>query len=188
MSAAFPIERNAAEVRMQELSDRQEIIDLIHLRARAADRRDVDLARSCYHPQATEDHAGYRGSAEAFLAHAPTGAADHPVSTMWHGIHSSLVQINGDEATAETYFSCVVRMNVTRADDGERDGMVTGRYLDRLVRYETRWVILERTLVFDWSRVDEISTEYWTARGMDPQSCHFGQISPTDLVYSLQRS
>lgn len=173
---------NTAQGPVRALLDRQEIADLIHRRARAADRRDVELARTCYHPDATEDHAGYVGRADAFLGHAPTGNPDHPIKTMWHGIHSSLVELDGDTAHAETYFSCVVVMDV----DGElRDGMTAGRYLDRLVRHEGRWVILARTLVFDWSRVDEPTVSYWDARKMDTELCHFGADAPADLVYRL---
>src|SRR5690606_10543780 len=118
-------------------------------------------ARRCYHPDATEDHAGFRGTAEAFLSHAPTGDANHPISTMWHGIHSSLVRVDGDTATGETYFSCAVRMDV----GGEpKDGMIVGRYLDKFVRHDGCWVILARRLVFDWSRVDEPTVDYWVAR------------------------
>ena len=50
-----------------ELLAKQEITEVLYRRARAGDRRDVELALSCYHPGATEDHEGFAGTAADFI-------------------------------------------------------------------------------------------------------------------------
>jgi hypothetical protein len=37
-------------------------------------------------------------------------------------------------------------------DDGDRDAVIGGRYLDRMDRRGTQWRIAHRTMLYDWSR------------------------------------
>ena len=53
---------NAAEpAAVAALIAKQEITEVLYRRARAGDRRDVELALSCYHEGATEEHEGFTG-------------------------------------------------------------------------------------------------------------------------------
>ena len=45
----------------------QQIADVIYRYARGIDRLDFDLVRSCYHPDAYDDHGSFKGSVEAFI-------------------------------------------------------------------------------------------------------------------------
>ena len=49
------------------LAAKQQITEVLYRRARAADRRDVGLALSCYHPGATEKHEEFSGPAADFI-------------------------------------------------------------------------------------------------------------------------
>ena len=51
---------------MAALIAKQQITEVLYRRARAGDRRDVELALSCYHDGATEEHEGFTGSAADF--------------------------------------------------------------------------------------------------------------------------
>ena len=52
--------------RLQELLDRQDILDCIPRYCRAVDRFDRELLLSCYHPDAIDDHGMFVGGREAF--------------------------------------------------------------------------------------------------------------------------
>jgi len=166
--------------RLEALLDKAEIAELLRRRARAADRRDLDLALSCYHRDATEDHSGFVGPAADFVRQAPSGDADHQVKDMWHGLGPTLIELDGDSALAETYYLALVTMDVR----GQlHEAMAAGRYVDRLVREDRTWLIFKRTVIFDWSRVDPSGEKFWDARGMDRTRLHFGAPAPWDMVY-----
>ena len=48
--------------RVRELLDAEQIRDVILRYCHAADRGDWDLARSCYHPDALDDHGIFSGN------------------------------------------------------------------------------------------------------------------------------
>ena len=89
------------EVELRRLLD-EEAIKKVHLRyCRGIDRMDWDLVRSCYHPDALDDHGEFVGDIEAFIEY---GKANLPtfLSTS-HCICNQLVEVNGDTAFAEHY-------------------------------------------------------------------------------------
>jgi len=165
------------------IASKLEIQEVIFLRARAADRRDVELARRCYHPGATEDHEGFKGTAEAFLAQSQIqDTAKVPV--MSHAVSNILIELHGDVAAVESYVT--VHAEIV----GERvlDVTVVGRYLDRFAYRDGRWAIEHRQLVFDTSRVEAASPRYWEAFGLDPDTLHFGAVGSDDPLHALLRS
>ena len=77
-------------------------IKAVHIRyCRGIDRMDWELVRSCYHPDATDDHGGYRGGVEGFIAWAAE-ALKHLESTT-HFTGNQFVELDGDTAWAEHY-------------------------------------------------------------------------------------
>lgn len=128
---------------LRRLLDRQDIEDCINRYARGLDRRDEDLLRSAYHPDAVEDHGAYVGGVDGLVNYLLkvherfTGYQRH-VTTM-------NIEIDGDEAHAESYFvSIVCRENADKL-------MVTaGRYVDRLEKRAGTWRIANRVTVLEW--------------------------------------
>jgi hypothetical protein len=55
--------------RLARVIDQQEIRDVIYRYCRGIDRRDFDLVRSCYHPEAHDDHGVFRGGVDDFIAY-----------------------------------------------------------------------------------------------------------------------
>ena len=47
---------------------KQEILNLLSVRASAADRFDPDLMRACHPPDATDNHGTYQGRMHDFIA------------------------------------------------------------------------------------------------------------------------
>lgn len=162
---------------------KQEITEVLYRRARAGDRRDVELALSCYHEGATEDHEGFAGTAADFIRDvsmiAPESRA--PVVGLWHFISNVLIDLDGDVAEVESYHLALV----VRTDDGvETQSWIGGRYLDSFSRRDRRWAISKRAVVFDWSRVDSPTMPYWDLVGLDSSKLLRGEFGPGDPLYS----
>jgi hypothetical protein len=140
-----------------ELSDREEIRDVLFRYARGIDRLDLALVRSCYHPDAHDDHGAFRGDLEGFLAW--VGDALSFFESTMHFIGNQLIELDGDVAHTESY--CVAYHRRGTEDGQEAYDLVTAlRYVDRLERRDEAWRIADRVCVFDWSRRDPIVGEW----------------------------
>ncbi len=166
-----------------ELVARQQITDVLYRRARAGDRRDVDLALRCYHPGATEDHEGFTGSAADFIQNVSmiSPGSTAPVTSLWHLISNVLIDLHDEEADVESYHIALV----VRTDGGhEMQSWIGGRYLDRFASRDGRWAITHRQVVFDWSRTDRPSEPYWELVGLDESKLLRGRFGPDDPLYT----
>jgi hypothetical protein len=171
---------------VEQLLAKEEIRDVIYRRARAADRKNVELARSCYHPDATEDHGGFRGLAEDFLAESPISwGPDAPIKLMWHTVSNVLIEFQAKEAAkVETYNFTAITAKLAEVD---YQMLVGGRYLDDFKRIDGVWGISARTLVFDWSKVDLASVPYWIVMKKDIAKLPFGSPDGADPLYLFLR-
>ena len=94
--------------------------------SRGMDRRDWDLARSVYWPDAVDDHISYRGDVPGFLEHAAEFLADVP--TM-HLLGNILIDLDGKTgAFAETYF---MAYHDTPGEGARQDLILWGRISTR---------------------------------------------------------
>lgn len=170
---------------LQHLLDRQAITDVLFLRARAGDRRDLELALSCYHDGATEEHEGFSGPVETFLRERSLTSPNStsPVTTLWHFLSNILIDIRGTSAAVESYHIAVVEARPA-AGDAIRS-IIGGRYLDDFEQRDGRWAITHRSVVFDWSRVEPMSVTYWDLMGHDTSKLLFGAFGPDDPLYEL---
>ena len=157
---------NAAPDGVRRLVDRIEIEDLMVRYCRGIDRCDLELVKSAYHPDATEQHGPYSGNSLQIMEEivpmleATYAAAQHHLTNM-------LIDIDGDQARGETYFLAFQRQDL---DDGtslfEQYG---GRYVDRFERRSGRWGITERLVLMDWTRVGP-SGDSWEGEATFPRS------------------
>lgn len=130
------------------LRAKDEIRDVLYRYCRAADRCDVDLLASVYHPDATEDHGGFVGPASEFRAEVIPRLRGRWVATQ-HLMGNILIDIDGDVAHTESYF--VAYHQPPRDDRGRVPMWVLGaRYVDRFERRDGRWLIAHRVMVKDW--------------------------------------
>jgi SnoaL-like domain len=128
-------------VKVQELLDRQAILDCLHRINRGVDRDDVELVASCYHPEALDDHGFYVGSGPGMAEWAIAGHAESRTSQ--HHITNHLVDLDGDGAHSETYFLAV---------NHQASGAITvacGRYMDRFERRNGEWRIAGRVCIVE---------------------------------------
>jgi ketosteroid isomerase-like protein len=164
--------------RMVRVVDQQEIRDVIYRYCRGIDRRDYDLVRSCYHPDALDDHGDFRGSVDGFIAHVEQGLPRFE-RTM-HFIGNVLIEPDGDSARAESYIVAHHHLRESRTKP-ERDFVCGLRYVDDFERRtDGEWRIASRVCVFEWSRIDPVAPGGWSPA---PQAT-LGQIDGTDTVFT----
>ena len=92
----------AADQRLERCLARDEIRDVLARYARGVDRADAELLKSCYHPDAIEEHGGnYTGNAFAYI----DGAVPRirTMGVMQHLLGTSHIELDGDTAWVETY-------------------------------------------------------------------------------------
>ena len=131
--------------KLQEMSDRADILDCMHRYARGMDRHDRELLRSAYHDDAIDDHAGFVGPVEEFIGWAFSYHASQ--TRHQHYLMNHTAELDGDEAHAETYYLFI---GTDRAP--EKPLTITGgRYIDRLERRSGRWGIVARVCLVEWN-------------------------------------
>lgn len=115
---------------------------------RAIDRLDEELLRTAFHPDA-QVHYGkiYEGDVGGWV----TSAIKHQgtQSQRQHLIGNIYIEMRGDEAVAESY---ELDRHKTPINGEIRDLVLAARTLDRFVRRDGEWRIIERTKVMDWGR------------------------------------
>lgn len=145
------------QARLERLLAREEICEVLARYARGVDRADAALLKSCYHPDAIEEHGGnYTGNALEYV----DGAIPRirALGQMQHLLGTSHVEFDGDVAWVETYILTFLRM--ARPDGSSVDTFTGGRLHDRFERRDGAWKIAHRRTIFDWNR-DEPSSEGW---------------------------
>lgn len=146
---------------LDRIEDRLEIQSVLYRYARGVDRRDWNLVRSTYHPDAYDDHGSYKGGIDGFIASLQKRHVT--VEQSMHVLANCLIEFAGaDQALVETYFSTYQRLapeagEARRAylrggpiqDDEAVEGTVYGRYVDRFERRAGEWRVAHRTVVFE---------------------------------------
>jgi hypothetical protein len=134
---------------LQTLIDHEQIRQLIYRYSRGADRHDEAILRSVYAAGATDNHGPFRGSAQEFvdyMMNPPAGG----YTTGQHHIGNIIIEVDGDQAQAESVFVCYL---ISEGDDPQKPvlDVMGGRYLDRLTREDGEWRISDRTVALDWN-------------------------------------
>jgi SnoaL-like domain len=151
---------------LEELCDREAIRDVIYKYCHAIDRRDPDLLRTVYWPEAVDDHSMINAGVEGFVAAAMDIVGACVVTQ--HSVGNILIHLEGDSARVETYINAYQRMEgaerlwrlkpgpVPESGRGKFTDFFTGsRYLDHMEKRGGIWRIRNRKLMQDWYRVTE---------------------------------
>ena len=141
--------------RLQTLADKQEIFDLSSTYMRGLDRLDLDLIKSTYHEDATDDRGFFQGSGWELADLAIGILAEHRVNH--HILGQANIEIEGDVAFGEIYFIAYHRI----IENGiEKDFIVGGRYIDRYEKRADTWKIAHRSELNDYCRTDPVSDDW----------------------------
>lgn len=132
------------EKQLRELAARQAIQDCTTRFCRGVNRRDRDVLRSVFHPDAIDDHGHFVGDREAILDWIDSVYTG--VSVTQHFVTNQLVELDGDTAHAETYWF-VANVGL----DGNSVILRGGRYIDRFECREGVWAIARRACLVEWN-------------------------------------
>jgi hypothetical protein len=141
--AAISPEKSA---RLEQLLERQDIVDCLTRFSRGMDRFDREVFLSAFHDDAVIAAGPFVGGPVplfewASRLHAAGQSATH------HNLLNLTVDIDGDVAHTETYYLFVGR----NRDDS--NWIAGGRYIDRLEKRAGVWKIALRTNAIEWSGV-----------------------------------
>lgn len=169
--------------RIARLIDEKEIRDVLYRYCRGIDRRDLDLVRSCYHDDATDDHGSFSGGIDAYLEWVD-GLLARYTWTM-HLLGNILVEFPGAEpdpakvgvAAAESYGVALHRSQEDKPYLNLANGF---RYLDRFENRGSGWRIAARVAVSEWSM--RIPNDVWWEI---PESMTIGRRDTNDALYAL---
>lgn len=159
------------------MTDQEQIRDVLARYCRGVDRADSELLRSVYHPGATDDHGLFVGPAETFVDQVLPELTKTWSMTM-HTLGQSLIELDGDQAAVETYF---VAYHRRPADGASWLDTFGGRYVDRFERRAGEWRIAHRTVVHEWSKLEELTMTF------PADSFTQGQRNREDLAYGGAR-
>jgi len=132
------------ESRVQELLDREAIRDVLARYCRGVDREDAESLEVVYHDDALDSHGEFVGGPKDFVPWA-FGKARGSVRTIQHSLGTIVIDLQGDVAYTEAYFSAP---SVTLDDPPELVTLI-GRYVDRFERRNGEWRIARRVVVKD---------------------------------------
>jgi len=160
--------------RVQALVDKQEIHEVVLRYCRGIDRMDEELVRSCYHPDAIDEHGSFTGGVDDYVAFAWKLLARYDVTM--HFVGNVLIEVRGDAARSEAY--CIAHH---RSESGPASSnLATGcRYIDTFERREDRvWRIAKRVVTTEWIRQDIPEVCFPIKDGL-----RTGQRDRSDVVY-----
>lgn len=136
---------------LTELVAKERIRDVLCRYSRGVDRKDFEMVRSCYHPDATDDHGEYSGGIEGFIEYVQRAVARY--AGTFHLLGNMIIEVDGPVAHAETYSLALHRLP-PRPGKLNRDITLVLRYVDVLEERDGHWRISKRVCTYDWARLD----------------------------------
>ena len=130
--------------RLEELLDRQDILDCLIRFSRGMDRFDRELFLSAFHSDAVVAAGPFVGGPVALYDWA-SKLHEQGQSSTHHNLLNHTCDLDGDVAHTETYYLFVGR------NRDETNWVAGGRYIDRLERRDGSWKIALRTNAIEWS-------------------------------------
>lgn len=130
--------------RLEQLLDRQEILDCLVRFSRGMDRFDREIFLSAFHQDAVIAAGSFVGGPMELYAWASQMHEQGQKATH-HNLLNHTCDIDGDIAHTETYYLFVGR------NRDESNWIAGGRYIDRFECREGEWKIALRTNVIEWS-------------------------------------
>jgi len=168
---------------IQEVKDYQDITQLLYKNVRSIDRLDTDLMKSTYWPDAIQDHQDpinpidYSGNAWEFCDYAVSELAK--IERTHHRLSNIIIDMNGDKAYAEAY---VWAYHYFKTPQGNKEGILLGRYQNRLEKRDGEWKIAYRLTIFDANQTFD-ATDVWA-----DDFRNMGKRFPEDKSYKIQES
>jgi len=166
---------NDREARIEELLAKEEIREVIQRVARGTDRRDADLIRSGYHPDAIDDHGFFRLTPSEFAEWMSTR-----IGHSQHFFGQINIEVKGNVAYSEAYAHGNIVSDPTETMPA-RDLFHGLRYLDRFEKRDNGpWLIAYRKVIYDFG--------YYVlaaAKMVAPETAEWGRLDRDDPSYHI---
>ena len=115
---------------------------------RGCDRRDYDLVRAAYHPDAYDDHGPYKGGPEGLIDWVQK--YNKEAYQMMHHCSPCHIEIDGNKALVETYCILLQEMKaIVNGTESLRQIVIPLRYVDRFEKRDGSWKIAHRVVVYE---------------------------------------
>lgn len=170
-------------LRLAQLEAKEQIRDVLYRYCRAADRRDIELFKSCYHTDATDNHGFYQGSGHGFADY--VFPALNQLDLCIHSLSNPLIEINGDLAYAQTQWTVIHRL---RRWLKITDLCHNGRYIDTFERRDGQWKILHRVAILDAERWVHTADLQNFIPDAHPYKSNIGTSGKNDMSYQPSRT
>jgi SnoaL-like domain/Vacuolar sorting protein 39 domain 1 len=140
---------------LDTLLNKEMIRELVLLYSRGVDRKDIELLKTLYTKDATDDHGShFKGPADAYiqfleksLPHLLAGG---------HFVCNHLIAVDGETAEGEVY---ALAYHIFPDGKGGAVQDVAGvRYIDRYAKQNGRWLFASRVVTFDFREVKPVTT------------------------------
>ncbi len=189
---------------LKELIAKDQMRDVLLRYCRCVDRMDWEAVRTCFHPDAIDEHGLYSGPIDGLIQYFRNWASEqYKVTT--HLIGNMMIEIRGNYAVTESYCISYLRIPMEKATRPEfrrlLDERTAARLLDerdtemidlkiglRMIdRFECRgpgkpWLIAHRVIVHEWNRLDPVLAEMKTDGIL-----HCGRRDQADLIFERLR-
>jgi hypothetical protein len=150
--------------RLQEMLDHYEIRRTLAEYCHACDRADEAMMASVYTGADSFDDHGHVKASGPEYARAMTGLILDRTEAISHILGQSLIKVDGDAASAETFF--IAFMRLPASDSGPaRMNQLIGRFVDRLEKIDGAWKIKHRICVRDTSMTTPVERDDYAAYG-----------------------
>jgi hypothetical protein len=170
--------------RLQELLDHHEIRQLLATYCHGCDRGDEVEMASTYAGDSWDDHGPRKMEGRRFSIETVEESL-RTTDLVSHLLGQSLIRVEGDTAGAETYFIATL-LYPAKGGEGQSIGQLGGRYVDRLVRENGKWLIQNRVCVREWSHSGPVTGDWLATAGFAPQ--HRGQADASYAALGLTHS
>ena len=150
------------EARLQEMWDHHEIRQLLATYCHGCDRGDEVEMASTYASDSWDDHGARKMEGRRFSIETVEESL-RTTELVSHQLGQSLITVHGDSAGADTYF--IATLLYPGKDGGETIGQLGGRYVDRLVREDGKWLIRDRVCIREWSHSHPVAGDWLAEAG-----------------------
>jgi SnoaL-like domain len=163
---------------LQVLLDKQAIAEVLIRYARACDRADEQMLRSCFHPDSVHRHGRFQGKSSDFVDFAMKIILGTKLER--HLMTNIMVEVDGDSAVSECYYLAYHRQPNPQTQEDE-DYFQGGRFIDRLEKRNGEWRIAARVGLVDFERFDPLAERF--VPQLEPKAR--SHRSPQDELYAL---
>jgi hypothetical protein len=139
---------------LDTLLAKEAIRELVLLYSRGVDRKDIDLLKTLYAKDATDDHgAHFKGSADAYIDFLARSLP--ALLAGGHFVCNHLISVNDATAEGEVY---ALAYHVFPDGKGGTVQDVAGvRYIDSYRKEDGRWLFADRVVRFDFRDVKPVT-------------------------------